>query len=97
MKFLHLKDVTFLPSFLLSVFFLYVYGGMDFAHSAGWNQTLNTTATQVFKCSWFIGVLAGAALASLTMTFLPKLLFYVSETITLYTHPIRILSRFLEV
>nr|NP_650532.2 uncharacterized protein Dmel_CG17929 [Drosophila melanogaster]AAF55298.3 uncharacterized protein Dmel_CG17929 [Drosophila melanogaster] len=60
-----------------AVFFLYVYGGMDFAHSAGWNQTLNTTATQVFKCSWFIGVLAGAALASLTMTFLPKLPFYV--------------------
>uniref|UniRef100_B3P108 GG16996 n=2 Tax=Drosophila erecta TaxID=7220 RepID=B3P108_DROER len=60
-----------------AVFFLYVYGGMDFAHSVGWNQTLNTTASQVFKCSWFIGVLAGAALASLTMTFMPKLPFYV--------------------
>ncbi|EDW97334.1 probable polyol transporter 6 [Drosophila yakuba] len=60
-----------------AVFFLYVYGGMDLAHSSGWNQTLNTTATQVFKCSWFIGVLAGAALSSLTMTFLPKLPFYV--------------------
>uniref|UniRef100_A0A6P4FZ25 Probable polyol transporter 6 n=1 Tax=Drosophila rhopaloa TaxID=1041015 RepID=A0A6P4FZ25_DRORH len=60
-----------------AVFFLFVYGGMDFAHSAGWNQTLNTTATQVFKCSWFIGVLAGAAIASLAMTFLPKLPFYV--------------------
>ncbi|XP_016950181.1 uncharacterized protein LOC108024640 [Drosophila biarmipes] len=60
-----------------AVFFLFVYGGMDFAHSAGWNQTLNTTATQVFKCSWFIGVLAGAAVASLAMTFLPKMTFYV--------------------
>ncbi|XP_017111151.1 probable polyol transporter 6 [Drosophila elegans] len=60
-----------------AVFFLFVYGGMDFAHSAGWNQTLNTTATQLFKCSWFIGVLAGAAIASVAMTFLPKLPFYV--------------------
>ncbi|XP_017076523.2 LOW QUALITY PROTEIN: sugar transporter ERD6-like 4 [Drosophila eugracilis] len=61
-----------------AVFFLYVYGGMDLAHSSGWNQTLNTTtATQSFKCSWFIGVLAGAAVASMAMTFLPKLPFYV--------------------
>jgi len=52
---------------------------MDFAHSAGWNQTLNTTATQLFKCSWFIGVLVGAAVASLAMTFLPKMTFYVRE------------------
>ncbi|XP_017062492.1 probable polyol transporter 6 [Drosophila ficusphila] len=60
-----------------AVFFLFVYGGMDLAHSSGWNQTLNTTATEIFKCSWFIGVLAGAAIASLAMTFLPKLPFYV--------------------
>ncbi|XP_037717607.1 probable polyol transporter 6 [Drosophila subpulchrella] len=60
-----------------AVFFLFVYGGMDFAHSAGWNQTLNTTATPVFKCSWFDGVLVGAAVASQAMTFLPKMTFYV--------------------
>ncbi|KAH8343705.1 hypothetical protein KR059_005030 [Drosophila kikkawai] len=60
-----------------AVFFLFVYGGMDLAHSAGWNQTLNTTASQQFKCSWFIGVLGGSMLSSLLMSFLPKLSFYI--------------------
>lgn len=64
---------------ILTVFFLFVYGGMDLAHSAGWNQTLNTTASQQFKCSWFIGVLGGSVLSSLLMSFLPKLPFYVSQ------------------
>lgn len=50
---------------------------MDLAHSSGWNQTLNASATQQFECSWFIGVLAGAAISSMAMSFIPKLPFYV--------------------
>ncbi|KAH8326559.1 hypothetical protein KR067_010256, partial [Drosophila pandora] len=59
------------------VFFLFVYAGMDLAHSSGWNQTLNASASQQFECSWFIGVLAGAAISSMAMSFIPKLPFYV--------------------
>ncbi|KAH8321989.1 hypothetical protein KR074_007758, partial [Drosophila pseudoananassae] len=61
----------------VAVFFLFVYAGMDLAHSSGWNQTLNASASQQFECSWFIGVLAGAAISSMAMSFIPKMPFYV--------------------
>ncbi|SPP84520.1 blast:Solute carrier family 2%2C facilitated glucose transporter member 2 [Drosophila guanche] len=50
---------------------------MDLAQSVGWNQTVGVfLITPEFQYSWFIGVIIGACVAALTMTFLPKVAYY---------------------
>ncbi|XP_034117828.2 uncharacterized protein LOC117576846 [Drosophila albomicans] len=59
-----------------SACFLFVYGGMDMAQGLGWNTDAGTTGPIPFQYSWFIGVIIGAVLASLSLTHLPKWIFY---------------------
>ncbi|XP_052836991.1 glucose facilitated diffusion protein [Drosophila gunungcola] len=59
-----------------AVFFLLVYGGMDMAASLGWNQTYSVFLITEYSYCWFIGVIIGALAVILTMSFLPKQVFY---------------------
>ncbi|KAH8344268.1 hypothetical protein KR084_009052 [Drosophila pseudotakahashii] len=59
------------------VFFLFTYGGMDMAASLGWNETYSVLLFTEYSYCWFIGVVIGALAAALTMTFLPKQVYYV--------------------
>ncbi|EDW44886.1 probable polyol transporter 6 isoform X2 [Drosophila sechellia] len=60
-----------------AVFFLFIYGGMDLAASLGWSQPYSVLLFTEYSYCWFVGVIIGALAATLTMTFLPKLVYYV--------------------
>ncbi|KAH8251801.1 hypothetical protein KR038_008616 [Drosophila bunnanda] len=60
-----------------AVFFFFVYGGMDFAASLGWDPTFSVLLSTEFSYCWFIGVIIGALAAMATMTFMPKQVYYV--------------------
>ncbi|XP_022213335.2 facilitated trehalose transporter Tret1-like [Drosophila obscura] len=60
-----------------AIFWFLAYGGMDLAQSVGWNQPASVIIlTPEYQYSWFIGVIIGACVAALTMTFLPKIAYY---------------------
>ncbi|BFF89959.1 facilitated trehalose transporter Tret1-like [Drosophila madeirensis] len=60
-----------------AIFWFLVYGGTDLAQSVGWNQPVSVILlTPEYQYSWFIGVIIGACVAALTMTFLPKTAYY---------------------
>ncbi|XP_016990417.2 major facilitator-type transporter ecdD [Drosophila rhopaloa] len=64
-------------SVVSGVFFLLVYGGMDLASSLGWNHTFNVFLFTEYSYCWFIGVIIGAFATILTMSYLPKQVYYV--------------------
>ncbi|KAM8704160.1 hypothetical protein ACLKA7_008714 [Drosophila subpalustris] len=55
---------------------MFSYGGMDMAQGLGWNLYTGIPDTQQFQFSWFIGVIIGALLASISVSLLPKMFFY---------------------
>ncbi|XP_064535610.1 uncharacterized protein LOC135426454 [Drosophila montana] len=55
---------------------LFAYGGMDMAQSLNWNLQTNIANTHELEFSWFIGVIIGALVASLSVTHVPKWCFY---------------------
>ncbi|KAH8307529.1 hypothetical protein KR044_000284 [Drosophila immigrans] len=55
---------------------MFSYGGMDMAQGLGWNLYTGIQDTEQFQFSWFIGVIIGAFLASLSVSHLPKIYFY---------------------
>ncbi|KAH8417401.1 hypothetical protein KR222_010522, partial [Zaprionus bogoriensis] len=55
---------------------LFAYGGMDFAQSLQWNMGTGVSNTAEFMYSWFIGVIIGALAAALTVTEVPKWVYY---------------------
>ncbi|KAH8294676.1 hypothetical protein KR018_001368, partial [Drosophila ironensis] len=59
------------------VFCFLIYGGEDFAASLGWNPTYNLLLSSEYTYSWFIGVIVGALGASITMSFMPRIVYYV--------------------
>ncbi|XP_002137792.2 facilitated trehalose transporter Tret1-like [Drosophila pseudoobscura] len=60
-----------------AIFWFLVYGGMDLAQSVGWNQPVSVIlVSPEFQYSWFIGVIIGACVSALTMTFIPKIAYY---------------------
>jgi len=63
---------------LFPVFFLFIYGGMDMAASLGWSQPYSVLLFTEYSYCWFVGVIIGALATTLTMSFLPKLVYYVS-------------------
>lgn len=60
-----------------TVFFLFIYGGMDMAASLGWSQPYSVLLFTEYSYCWFVGVIIGALATTLTMSFLPKLVYYV--------------------
>lgn len=58
---------------------VFSYGGMDMAQGLGWNLYTGIPSTQEFQFSWFIGVIIGALLGSLTVSHMPKTFFYVGN------------------
>jgi len=52
---------------------------MDMAASLGWNETYSVLLFTEYSYCWFIGVIVGALAATLTMSFLPKQVYYVSR------------------
>ncbi|XP_034484574.1 D-xylose-proton symporter-like 2 [Drosophila innubila] len=58
---------------IVSAMFVFIYGGMDMAQGLGWNIE---PATYEFQYSWFVGVIIGAVLAALSVTHVPKWVFY---------------------
>ncbi|KAH8359724.1 hypothetical protein KR093_008610 [Drosophila rubida] len=55
---------------------MFSYGGMDMAQGLGWNMYTGIADREQFQFSWFIGVIIGAILASLSVSHLPKIYFY---------------------
>ncbi|KAH8321992.1 hypothetical protein KR074_007757 [Drosophila pseudoananassae] len=56
---------------------LFIYGGMDMAQGLGWSLNESVfNSTLEFQYSWFIGVIIGAVVSALTVSFLPKMIFY---------------------
>lgn len=58
---------------------LFAYGGMDMAQGLGWNISTDLPTTSEMQYSWFIGVIIGAFVAGLSITHIPKKVFYVSR------------------
>lgn len=52
---------------------------MDFAQGLGWNIFTGIVSTTEFQYSWFIGFIIGAVVAALTVTHVPKWVYYVSN------------------
>lgn len=52
---------------------------MDFAQGLGWYLNTRIVQTYEFQYSWFIGVIIGAVVAALTVTHVPKWVYYVSN------------------
>ncbi|XP_017874701.1 PREDICTED: major myo-inositol transporter IolT-like [Drosophila arizonae] len=55
---------------------LFAYGGMDMAQGLGWNISTDLPTTSEMQYSWFIGVIIGAFVAGLSITHIPKWVFY---------------------
>lgn len=56
---------------------MFSYGGMDMAQGLGWNIYTGIADKQQFQFSWFIGVIIGAVLSAISLSYIPKLYFYV--------------------
>ncbi|XP_060647832.1 uncharacterized protein LOC132785652 isoform X1 [Drosophila nasuta] len=55
---------------------MFSYGGMDMAQGLGWNLYSGIETSEQFQYSWFIGVIIGVILASISVSHLPKIYFY---------------------
>ncbi|EDV49126.1 low-affinity glucose transporter HXT3 [Drosophila erecta] len=60
-----------------TAFFFLIYGGMDMAASLGWSQPYSVLLFTEYSYCWFVGVIIGAVAATVSMNFLPKLVYYV--------------------